>query len=80
MIVKNDIQVENKEQVVAYYHQIYDDEKTSELIYKFWGDRKMIRTFPNLKVEDKNGTMIYFDSLLPDIQPYYVKVWDKKFN
>lgn len=78
MIAKNDIEVENKEQVIAYYHEIYDNEKTANIIYKFWGDRKMIRTFPNLKVEDKNGNMIYFDSLLPDIQPYYLKVWDKK--
>jgi len=80
MIAQNDIQVEGKEQVVAYYHQIYDNEKTSQIIHKFWGDRKMIRTFPNLKVQDQNGTIIYFDSLLPEIQPYYLKVWDKKFN
>ena len=33
----------------------------------------MIRTFPNLKIEDANGNMVYLDSLLPDIQPYYYK-------
>ena len=36
----------------------------------------MIRTFPNLKITDKNGNIVYMDSLL-DIQPYYLKVHDK---
>ena len=36
----------------------------------------MIRTFPNLKIKDKNGDIVYMDSLL-DIQPYYLKVHDK---
>ena len=35
----------------------------------------MIRTFPNLKINDKDRNIIYMDSLL-DIQPYYLKVHD----
>ena len=38
----------------------------------------MIRTFPNLKVQDVNGNIIYLDSLLPEIQPYYYKIFDKE--
>ena len=33
----------------------------------------MIKTFPNLKVQDIEGNIIYIDSLLNDIQPYYYK-------
>ena len=58
------------------YDEIYGNEKLSNFIYQFWGDKKMIRTFPNLKVKDKNGNIVYMDSLL-DIQPYYLKVHDK---
>ena len=36
----------------------------------------MIKTFPNLKVRDVNGDIIYMDSFL-DIQPYYLKIHDK---
>ena len=75
MIVKNDIDVANKEQVQEQYDEIYGNEKLSNFIYKFWGDKKMIRTFPNLKITDKNGNIVYMDSLL-DIQPYYLKVHD----
>ena len=76
MIVKNDIDVENKDQIIEEYNVIYGNEKLSNFIYKFWGDKKMIRTFPNLKVLDKNGNMIYFGGLL-DIQTYYFKIMDK---
>ena len=76
MIAKNDINVENKEQVIQEYNAIYGNEKLSDFIYKFWGDKKMIKTFPNLKTIDKDGNIIYMDSLL-DIQPYYMQIYDK---
>ena len=75
MIVQNDIDVANKEAVIEQYDKIYGNEKLSKFIYQFWGDKKMIRTFPNLKVKDKNGNIVYMDSFL-DIQPYYLKVHD----
>lgn len=76
MIVQNDIDVANKGAVIEQYDKIYGNEKLSKFIYEFWGDKKMIRTFPNLKINDKNGNIVYMDSLL-DIQPYYLKVHDK---
>lgn len=76
MIAKNDINVENKEQVMQEYNTIYGNEKLSDFIYTFWGDKKMIKTFSNLKTTDKDGNIIYMDSLL-DIQPYYMQIYDK---
>ena len=75
MIVKNDLNVANKEAVQEQYEKIYGNENLSKFIYTFWGDKKMIRTFPNLKINNKDGNIIYMDSLL-DIQPYYMKVHD----
>lgn len=73
MVVENDIDVTNKELVIEQYDKIYGNENLSKFIYQFWGDKKMIKTFPNLKINDKNGNIVYIDSLL-DIQPYYFKV------
>ena len=74
MVAKNDLNVNNKQAVIQKYDDIYDNETLSKFVYKYWGDRKMIRTFPNLKVQDVDGNMIYMDSLLSDIQPYYYKI------
>ena len=74
MVNDYDLNVPNKEIIVHKYEDIYKDEKLSNFIYKYWGDKKMLRTFPNLKVQDIGGNMIYMDSLLSDIQPYYYKI------
>lgn len=70
---ENNIQVSDKETIDVKYEEIYNDEQLSNLIYKFFGDEKMIKTFPNLKTQDINGNMIYFDCYVGDIQSYYYK-------
>lgn len=80
MIVKYDLNVENRDIIQQQYDKIYNNEKLSNFIYKFWGDKKMIQTFPNIKITDKEQEIIYMDSLLPDIQPYYTKVHVKNFK
>lgn len=79
MIHNYDIQVENKEKAEEIYKEIYGNEKLAEFIQTFFSDRKMIRTFPNLKATDKNGNILYFDSYLSHIQPYYYK-FDKSIK
>ncbi len=75
MIEKYNINVPNKELVSKQYDQIYNNKKLSDFIYKFWGDEKMLKTFPNLKTQDVDGNIVYMDSFL-DIQPYYMKIHD----
>lgn len=77
MIAQNDVNVPHKEQVIEQYEKIYSNEKLANFIEKFWHNRKMIRTFPNLKVQDVEGNIVYIDSFLKDIQPYYIRIHDK---
>lgn len=78
MIVQNDLDVPNKQAVQVQYDKIYSNEKLSRFIYKYWGDRKMIRTFPNIKVTDVNGNIIYISGLLKDIPSHYLKIHEPK--
>lgn len=83
MVAENNINIEQKEATIEAYNYIYKNENNlwlAESIYEYWGDKKMIRTFPNLKIQDVEGNIIYLDSLLPEIQPYYYKFFDKKLN
>ena len=78
MIYTNDIQVPNREKIDSQYVSIYEkNENLSKFIYRFWDNRKMIKTFPNIKVQDVNGNILYMDNYL-DIQPYYMKLITKK--
>lgn len=77
MVKLHNINIGNVEMIDKEYDKIYGNKKKSDFIYKYWGDEKMIKTLPNLKLQDNDGKIVYFDSLLPDIQIYYYKFSDK---
>ena len=80
-IVKEyDIDVANKQQMNQVYEYLYSDEDRADFIYKHFGDEKMLRTFPRLKIENSQGEVIYFSQILNDIQPYYYKIWEDEDN
>lgn len=70
---ENNLNVLDKEKIDSRYEEIYSNEQLVNIINKFFGDRKMIKTFPNLKTQDVDGNMIYFDCYVGDIEPYYYK-------
>ncbi len=76
-IVEYNIDVENKEAIVEAYDNIYSNDRLSKFIYKFWDDRKMIRTFPNLKIKNRSGEIVYFNTLVPNVEPYYFKIYER---
>ena len=67
------LNVANFQYIDERYEKIYNNEKRANFIYKFFGDKKMIRTFPNLKTLDKDRNIIYFDCYVNNITPYYYK-------
>lgn len=77
MVKENNIDIGDKQVIEQAYEDIYGDEQVSAFIHKFWGNKKMIRTFPNLKLEDNNGEIVHLKNFLTDIQPYYIKLIEK---
>ena len=77
MVKENNINVGDTAKIEQEYEKIYSNEKRFDFIHKYLGNEKMIKTFPNLKLQDNNRNIVYFDSLLPDIQTYYFKISDK---
>lgn len=77
IVIKNNIEIKDRERREKDYQKIEENEYLTKFINTYWDDRKMIRTFPNMKIEDNNGNIIYLDSLFPDIQPYYQKIFEK---
>lgn len=68
-----DLKVSNKQEIEEAYSVIYKNDKIDEFIMRYFGDKKMIKTFPNLKTQDENENMLYFDCYVGDIKPYYYK-------
>lgn len=80
VIVENNIDVENFEYFSNRYDKIYSDEKKKKFIETCWGNEVMIKTFPNIKVNDKAGNIVYLNSFYPEIQNYYYKVFDNEVD
>lgn len=78
MVIKNDIETEDLRRREEDYKKLEESEHFTKFINRYWNDEKMIRTFPNMKIEDKDNNIIYLNSLLPDIQPYYKKIFEKQ--
>ena len=76
MIIEKNISVYNQEEIKEKYDKIKNNEKLDNIINFLWSNEKMIKTFPNIKIKDKDFNTIYLNSLLPEIKPYYLKVFN----
>lgn len=67
------LDVINKDKYIANYEEMIENSNFVEFGNKVFSNKKMLRTFPNLKLKAQNGEIIYMDSVYKDIQPYYYK-------
>lgn len=74
MVVEKNISVYNEKEVKEKYEKVKENKQLDNFINNIWGNRKMIKTFPNIKIQDKDHNTIYLASLLPEIKPYYIKL------
>ena len=73
MIAENNLNVEHKEFIFEINERIQKSNFNSFLINTLFNNEKMIKTYPNLKVQEVDGTIIYFKDLLPNIKPYLIR-------
>ena len=72
IIHENNLNVSNKQLMDNLYEKVYINyQKQKDFIYKFFDDEKMIKTFPNIKIEDVDGNILFFRNYVKDIKPYY---------
>ncbi len=75
-----DLNVPNEEYYIAEYDRIYGSKTQKKIIDTFFNDKKMIKTFPNLKTKTVDGEIIYFDCYVNGISPYYYVFSFSKFK
>ena len=72
IVYDNNLNVANKQYIDEQYEKIYvKDTKQKEFILKYFNDEKMIKTFPNIKIEDVDGNILFYRKYVKDIKPYY---------
>lgn len=79
MVAENNLNVKNKEAICQINDKLNQSEFRTKLRNTFFSNKKMVKTYPNLKVQQADGSMVYFKDLLPDIKPYYIKFSEQDF-
>lgn len=72
---EKNIELQGVDSYLSAYTQLYEKPKVKEFVDKFFNDEVMLKTFPNIKVLDKEGNIIWVCDILNDIQPYYVRLF-----
>ena len=75
-VVEKDIPAKGKDGYVAIYQELSEDESKKELVGKIWSNRKILRTYPNIRLTLEDGTVVKVQEYYPEIQPYYYKFRD----
>lgn len=57
--------------------EILNNSVVKRLAETVFSDENVLKTFPNIKFEDKDGNIIWVKDVLTDIQPYYFKLSPK---
>ena len=63
---------------IVKYTELYEQPGIKKFVDTHFSNEKMMKTFPNIKVTQKDGTIIWICDILNDIQPYYFRVFTPK--
>lgn len=72
-VVEKGLPAQGKEAYVETYQKYFENKEKNDFISKVWSNRKILRTYPNLRLTLENGQVIYVKDQYPEIQPYYYK-------
>lgn len=75
LVYNYDLEVHNKASYIYDYNKIRNNDNLLKITNKVFSNKFMLKTFPNLKMDARDGSVIYVAHVLKDIQPYYIKLF-----
>lgn len=79
MVAENDLNVQNKEIIRELNDELNKSEFRTKLRNTLFSNEKMIKTYPNLKVQQVDGSIVYLKDLCPYVKPYYFKFIEQDY-
>ncbi len=80
-LIKNyNLELANMDSVILECTEAYENPKIRDFTNKYFSDKKMLITFPNIKLTSKEGEIIYVSDILKDIKPYYFRVFTPRYK
>ena len=76
LITEHNLEVKDS-QILMVSDEVMDNKIIKAFSKTIFSNEKVLKTFPNIKYEDKNGNIVWIKDILTDIQPYYYKFSNK---
>ena len=70
-----DLDIKGVDRYIVKYTELYEKPGIKKFVDTHFSDEKMMKTFPNIKVTQKDGNIIWICDILTNIQPYYFRVF-----
>ena len=70
-----ELDIRGVDRYLEKYTDLYENPTIKNFVDKHFSNETMLKTFPNIKVTQKDGTIIWICDILKDIQPYYIRVF-----
>lgn len=71
--IENDLSVIDQERYEETYEYFYKNDTRKKFVDLFWNEKKIIRTYPNLRLTLSDGTVVYVRDYYPNAKTYYYK-------
>ena len=75
-----DLDIKGVDSYIAKYTELYEKPGIKKFVDKHFSDEKMMKIFPNIKVTQKDGSIIWICDILTNIQPYYFRVFTPRIR
>lgn len=79
IVTTYNLELEINDEDIYKYAELYKNEEIKDFVLKHFSDEMMLKAFPNIKLEGKDGKIIFVKDLLSDIQPYYFRVFTPRY-
>lgn len=74
------LELQGVDNYIADFTELYEQPTVKKLVDTFFNDEVILKTFPNIKVMNKQGDIIWVCDILSDIQPYYVRIFTPRIQ
>lgn len=78
LVNENKVLLNIEEKYIDKYIEQYKNMPMKSVVDKVFSNKVMLKTFPNLKITNKDGNVVLIRDILSDINPYYLKIFTPK--
>lgn len=74
--VENNLDISDKNEAQNKYAQIEKNQNFASFVNQYYDDEKMLKTYPNMMIQQKNNQSVYVESLVDGVNSYYYRLGD----